>query len=208
MKNTLKTLLGLLVITLCIFFIIRSCDTNNKKSETVTVNGKQHEIIKRVIDTFYVTKTKNKYVKGDDIYHEVLVEKEKIVEIHDKIDTNMILQQYFQKIVYKDTLFLDSLGYVSVIDTISKNKIVGRGWSSMIKEKTIRDVIIVKDEPKNKLYLGFNTLFNKSNGLNTLGSGLLLETKKEKIYQVNVGLTNNNSIIKPVFGLGFYFKIK
>lgn len=206
-KLNFKLISFFIFLAIIVVTLVRSCDNDNHKVETVKVNGKEHEIIKRVIDTFYVTKTKSKYVKGDDIYHEVIVEREKIVEVHDKIDTNKILQQYFQKIVYKDTLFIDSLGYVSVIDTISRNKIIGREWNSMLKEKTIRDVIIVKDQPKNKLYLGINTFINRNNGLNTLTSGLLLETKKEKIYQINAGLTNNNGI-RPIFGFGFYWKLK
>lgn len=179
---------------------------------TVRIDGKKYEVIKHDIDTFEVVKTKVVTKKGEDIYHETIVEKQIVIPA--VVDTQALLKDYYSKVLYKDTLFLpDSLGTVSVTDTISQNKILGRTFDAKVKERTIKETMIVKELPKTQVYYGFTGGFNKADVISNVGGGLLVKTKKDKIYQVGVGVANRvtdgtNGTLSPYVGAGVYWKIK
>ena len=181
---------------------------------TVRIDGKKYEVIKHDIDTFEVVKTKVVTKKGSDIYHETIVEKEVKVEVPAIVDTAALLKDYYSKVLYKDVLVLpDSLGTVSVTDTISQNKILGRTFDAKVKERTIKETMIVKELPKTQVYYGFNGGFNKADVVSNIGAGVIVKTKKDKIYQVGVGVANRvtdgtNGALSPYVGAGVYWKIK
>ena len=179
---------------------------------TVRIDGKKYEVIKHDIDTFEVVKTKVVTKKGADIYHETIVEKE--VVIPTIIDTAALLKDFFAKNVYKDTLRLpDSLGIVAVTDTITQNKILGRTFNASVKQREIKETLIVKELPKTQVYYGFNGGFNKADVVSNIGAGVIIKTKKDKIYQLGAGVANRvtdgtNGTLSPYVGAGVYWKIK
>ena len=179
---------------------------------TIRIEGKKYEVIKHEIDTVDVIKTKVVTKKGEDIYHEVIVEKE--VQIPAVIDTAALLKDYYSKVLYKDVLVLpDSLGTVAVTDTISQNKILGRTFDANVKQRTIKETLIVKEPARNQVYYGLNGGFNKADVVSSVGAGIMLKTKKDKIYQFTLGV--NNRVVdgttggfSPYVGFGTYWKIK
>jgi len=179
---------------------------------TIRIDGKKYEVIKHTIDTVDVVKTKVVTKKGEDIYHEVIVEKEVIIPTI--IDTAALLKDYYSKVLYKDVLVLpDSLGTVAVIDTISQNRILGRTFNASVKQRTIKETTIVKEPAKTQLYYGLNAGFNKEDYVSAVGAGLILKTKKDKIYNLNIGVNNRttdgiNGAFSPYVGFGTYWKIK
>lgn len=179
---------------------------------TIRIEGKKYEVIKHEIDTVDVIKTKVVTKKGEDIYHEVIVEKE--VQIPAVVDTAALLKDYYSKVLYKDVLVLpDSLGTVAVTDTISQNRILGRTFNANVRERTIREELIVKEPAKTQLYYGLNAGFNKEDYVSAIGGGVILKTKKDKIYQFNLGVNNRttdgtNGSFSPYVGFGTYWKIK
>jgi hypothetical protein len=178
----------------------------------VKIDGKKYEVIKHIIDTVEVEKTKVVTKKGDDIYHEVIVIKE--VNIPKAIDTAALIKNYYSKVLYKDLLVLpDSLGTVVVIDTISQNRIIARTFDAKVKERTIREELIVKEPAKNQVYFGLNGGFNREDFISAVGAGVILKTKKDKIYNLNLGVNNRtidgtNGTFSPFVGFGTYWKIK
>ena len=179
---------------------------------TITIDGKKYEVIKHTIDTVDVIKTKVVTKRGDDIYHEVIVEKE--IKIPVNIDTIAIINDFYSKVLYKDVLVLpDSLGTVSVTDTISQNRILSRTFDAKVRERTIREELIVKEPAKNQVYYGLNGGFNKEDYVSAIGAGIILKTKKDKIYNLNIGVNNTtidgiNGTLSPFIGFGTYWKIK
>jgi hypothetical protein len=179
---------------------------------TIRIEGKKYEIIKYEIDTVDIVKTKVVTKKGEDIYHETIVEKE--VFIPAIIDTAALLKDYYSKVLYKDVLVLpDSLGTVSIIDTISQNKILGRTFNANVKQITIKETTIVKELPKTKVFYGLEGGFNKADFVNSVGAGILINTKKDKIYQLGVGVNNQtidgtNGSFSPYIRGGVYWKLK
>jgi len=180
--------------------------------KTIRIDGKKYEVIKHEIDTIDVIKTKVVTKKGEDIYHETIVEKEVFVPVN--VDTTAILKDYYSKVLYKDVLVLpDSLGTVAVTDTISQNKILGRTFNASVKQRTIKETTIVKELPKTKVFYGFEGGFNKQDVVSHVGLGILLNTKKDKIYNLGIGVANRvvdgtNGGLTPYINGGVYWKIR
>jgi hypothetical protein len=206
----IKNIALLLLIVIVVF---QQCGGNKKETgEIVKVDGKKYELIKHDIDTIEVVKTKVVTKKGEDIYHETIVEKEVLIPVN--VDTAALLKDYYSKVLYKDVLVLpDSLGTVAVTDTISQNKILGRTFNANVKQRTIKETMIVKELPKTQVYYGFTGGFNKEDVVSNVGTGLLIKTKSDKIYQIGVGVANRvtdgtNGTLSPYIGGGVYWKIR
>jgi hypothetical protein len=197
----------IIILVLVGVIVVQQCTSKEDSDKPlVNVDGKNYELLKQKIDTVVIDHYKTKYVKGSDIYHETIVEKEKRVEVpvYLKGDTIRIVQEYNKKVLYKDKLVLDNdLGSIELTDTISQNKIVGRKWNAQIKERTITDTKIVKELPKNQVYAGISGVVGNSNVL--VGPQLTLKTKKDNIYGLNVYLDNN---LNKYIGVNLAWKIK
>lgn len=212
----MKKLLNLKNIAIALLIVIvvfQQCGGNKKVTgEIVKVDGKKYELIKHEIDTVEVVKTKVVTRKGEDIYHETIVEKE--VLIPTIIDTAALLKDYYSKVLYKDVLVLpDSLGTVAVTDTISQNKILGRTFNANVKQRIIKETTIVKELPKTKLFYGFEGGFNKADVVSHIGMGILLNTKTDKIFNLGIGVANRvvdgtNGRLTPYINGGVYWKIR
>jgi hypothetical protein len=181
---------------------------------TIRIDGKKYEVLKHTIDTIEVEKVKVVTKKGEDIVHEVIDVDTLVLKEMVNVDSAAILKDYLAKIVYKDTLILDGgLGTIALTDTITKNRILGRTWDAKVKERIIKEEMIVKEPARNQLYYGLNAGFNKEDYVSAIGAGLILKTKKDKIYQIGLGVNNRtsdgtNGSFSPYVGFGTYWKIK
>jgi hypothetical protein len=174
----------LIIITILICAIgIEQCRSfqTRQKPETIKVDGKKYDVIDRKIDTIYITKTSTIYRPGKKIPYKVLVEKP--VYIPAKIDTSAVINAYFAKVIYKDTLRIDKIGYISVTDTLNKNKILGRSYSYEFKLPTIKDYMMIKELPRNQFYIGGNIIVGNNRVF--AGPQILWKTKKDNIYGMN-----------------------
>lgn len=195
----------IIILVLIGVIVVQQCTSGGDSDKpTVTVDGKKYELLKHKIDTVVVDHFKTKYVKGEDIYHETVVEKNVEIPVYVKGDTVRIVQEYSKKVLYKDKLVLDNdLGTIELTDTISQNKIIGRKWNAQIKERTITDTKIVKELPKNQVFAGLGGVVGNSNVL--VGPQISLKTKKDNIYGVNVYVDNN---LNKYIGFNLAWKIK
>lgn len=178
----------------------------------VFIAGKAYEVIKHDIDTIEVEKTKVVTKKGADIVHEVILHDTAVKLVN--VDTAALLHDYLAKIIYKDTLKLpDSLGTIALVDTIHKNRILGRTFDAKVKQREIKETMIVKELPKTKVFYGFEGGFNKADVVSHLGFGTLVNTKSDKIYHLGIGVANRTTDatsgkLSPYIGGGVYWKIK
>jgi hypothetical protein len=181
---------------------------------TIRIDGKKYEVIKHTIDTVEVEKVKVVTKKGKDIVHEVIDVDTLVLKELVNVDTTALLKDYLAKVVYKDTLKLDGdLGIIALTDTITKNRILGRTWDAKVKERIIKEELIVKEPAKAQLYYGLNAGFNKTDYVSAVGAGVILKTKKDKLYQLGIGVNNRttdgtNGAFSPYVGFGTYWKIK
>ena len=202
LKLDLKTLL--IIALVLIVILMRACGDggSNTPGETIKVDGKKYEVLNRTVDTLKVPVKTVEYRKGKEIYVETPI----YVEIPAKVDTLSILKDYYAKRVYIDTLKLkDDLGFIVVNDTVSQNSLLGRMWDAQVNKTTIKEQIIVKELPRNQVYIGLVGGFDKQNIVNFAGPSLLLKTKKDKIYSIGVGYSGDKSV--SIQG-GIYWKIK
>lgn len=223
MKRLLKIdIKTLAIMVLCVFLLMRSCDNGKDPDdvEIVKVDGKDYGLVKQKIDTVVVTKE----VKVPT-YVPKYITKTVEVEIPIDIDTLAIITDYYTKYTVKDTLNLTydfpngvtdsigqkpnpNLGYGVLTDVISQNKIISRDVNWFFKIPTIYNTTIVKELPKRQLYYGLNMNFNKEDVVSTVGVGLIMKSKKDKLYQFNVGVVNNGDLgMKSYIGGGLYWKI-
>jgi hypothetical protein len=147
-------------------------------------------------DTIVEVKNIVKYKRGESIPFVVLDTIVKINEVHDTI---RIISDYNRVYAYYDTLKLDSAQYVYVSDTISQNKILGRGYGGHFVEKTIRIETTKIMPPKFAVYwgvLGDYREFDKKVGF---GFGLAFKMPKNGLF--TIGATTNQ------YSIGIYKKL-
>jgi hypothetical protein len=147
-------------------------------------------------DTVYQQKTFTKFIKGKSIPFVVLDTIYNIDEVHDTIT---IVKDYNQVKVYSDTMRIDSLGYAYIQDTISHNKIQGRGFKAEISEKTIYVTKTITPKPKSEVYLGVLGDLRAFDNKVGLGLGLGYKTAKNGLFTINA--TTNH------YSLGYYIKL-
>jgi hypothetical protein len=146
-------------------------------------------------DTIVEVKNIVKYKRGESIPFVVLDTIVKIDEVHDTIK----ISDYSRVYAYYDTLKLDSVQYVYVSDTISQNKILGRGYGGHFVDKTIRIETTKIMPPKFAVYwgvLGDYREFDKKVGF---GFGLAFKMPKNGLF--TLGATTNQ------YSIGIYKKL-
>jgi hypothetical protein len=147
-------------------------------------------------DTIVEVKNIVKYKRGESIPFVVLDTIVKIDEVHDTI---RIISDYNRVYAYYDTLKLDSAQYVYVSDTISQNKILGRGYGGHFVQKEIRIQTTKIMPPKFAVYwgvLGDYREFDKKVGF---GFGLAFKMPKNGLF--TLGATTNQ------YSIGIYKKL-
>ena len=147
-------------------------------------------------DTIVEVKNIVKYKRGESIPFVVLDTIVKIDEVHDTI---RIISDFNRVYAYYDTLKIDSAQYVYVSDTISQNKILGRGYGGHFVQKEIR-IETTKIKPDRfAVYwgvLGDYREFDKKVGF---GFGLGFKMPKNGLF--TIGATTNQ------YSLGIYKKL-
>ena len=167
--------------------------------------------------TKVITRVIYKYVTVEKIRKvNVLVPKieYKIVEVLGKptaLDTVSILQQYYPKNVFTDVLVLEKgQGKVTITDTVSHNRLVGRTFISEIKPKLVRERVEVIEPNVREYYLGPEVTTNFNGVNNWYGLNALLKTKGNNILKLGAGINMRDGLDgpKPYLAGGFYIKIK
>ena len=103
-----------------------------------------------------------------------------------------LLTAYYTKNIQKDSIKVDTFGYVKTLDTVNQNRIIGRQWISDLKipEKTTTITVTQTLPSKTQIYLGFSLTGNKEMPLNGASVGGLLKNKREQVYGAKIGLMN------------------
>lgn len=178
----MKDIVIVLLVAVLIFFIFS--DATYTKTEPIVVS-----------DTVYQQKTFTKFIKGKSIPFVIL---DTIYLIERVTDTITIVKDYNQVKVYSDTMRIDSLGYAYIQDTISQNKIQGRGFSANFNLPTITITKLIEPKSKNQLYLGFIGDLKHSNGQIGIGGSIALKTAKNTLYTATATMNG--------YSFGYYKK--
>ena len=116
-----------------------------------------------------------------------------------------LVRELLTKNISSDSIKIDSIGHVYIIDTVSKNMITGRSTRYNLKYPIITNTVIVPEKKKLQLYVGGGIQGQKSGLINQINANLLLKTKKDHIYGGSFGV---NLLGEFQFGVQSYWKIK
>ena len=147
----------------------------------------------------------------------VMVEKPVPYAVHDTIqtivDTNSIVNGYLNSMnIFTNTYKFDKKqGSITITDTISNNKLIGRKYTTKITPRI--DTLRIPEPFKRKVYAGIESSFNKPDVVGSIGFGFLINSKSNKIYQFGLGVNNRvtdgtNGQLTPYIKGGVYWKIK
>jgi hypothetical protein len=178
----MKEIVIVLLVAVLIFFIAN--DARYTKSAPIIVS-----------DTVYQQKTFTKFIKGNSIPFVIL---DTIYLIDTIKDTITIVKDYNQVKVYSDTMRIDSFAYAYIQDTISQNKIQGRGFSANFNLPTITITKLIEPKSKNQLYLGFIGDLKHSNGQIGIGGSIAFKTAKNTLYTATATMNG--------YSFGYYKK--
>jgi hypothetical protein len=161
------------------------------------------------IDTFYITKDtviKKKIfpVRVDTLYDTSFVPNPNYDSL--KVQYEELAKDFLLRRIYRDSLTLDSFGYVLVIDTVRYNKLFDREYKYHYELPIVsKQVDIIKPTPKKgQLYLGGGVAGTKTSFQSVQG-GLLFKTKNDKIIGGFVGVGADGNIF---YGVQSYWKIR
>ena len=196
-----KLLTGIiLVLVLYVAFSKNGCTPKHQKSDTLIV----HDTTWQRYDSLVYSKPK----PGKIVYMPPTVEylaDTNYARLKEQYDS--LLKEFFALKTYYDTVRLDTLGYVSVIDSVQKNGIIGRSFHTNYKIPTITTTKTITHyaPPKAALFFGGGVEGNKTLGVTGANVGILYKSKKDKIVGLNVGSTIGQQL---TFGVSSYWKIK
>lgn len=150
-----------------------------------TIPGK----IEVVIDTQYVPKP-YKVVQYKPVFKTDTLELTEIVQV----DTSQIVLDYHRRRYYSDTVKID-FGHAIINDTVTENRIAGRGVKTNQRLPVIKETVTIFQPPRNILYLGFSGTGSKQNFFYSIGTDLSLKTRNDRIYSAGVNLTRDNQVL-------------
>lgn len=191
-------IIALLIMILYVTFKHQNANGGLVKSDTVTyvhyvyykdTTRSRPTLVQRIRDTLFESYVEYYPAEG---YSELLEQFENLK------------QDLLSRNVYKDSLYLDSLGWVNITDTVQKNTIVGREFIKNIKipEKTTiitNDVVVNKRE----MYAG-PTLRLLSPTTFGIGGGILYKDLQNRVYGGNVSWDGG----KLTYGVSYYTPFK
>jgi hypothetical protein len=177
----------------------KGCTGSQIKADTVTL----HDTAWIHHDSLIVKKLKVKEIIHDTLPAEYIADTNypKL-----KAQYDALVFAHLAKKIYADTVKIDTLGYVTVADTVHKNELQNRSYKYNYKIPTITVTTTITKQapPKGALFMGGGVTGN-SNEVKSLFGGFLYKSKKDKVFGLNVGLTGNSKI---VYGVQSYWKIK
>ena len=144
-------------------------------------------VVEKVIDT--ITKIKiDTITRLDTVYIPKYSYKLRVDTIT-KYDTVRIIEEYFTKVYYQDTILKDSNAFIVVMDTLYQNEIISRSVYSQIYPRTIYKTSYRIIDPKFKLKVGFGV----GGWDDKFGASLkvLAVTKRDKTYGASYDFINN-----------------
>lgn len=197
-----KNYLSLLILALLAIVILQRCEAP-KPVDGPTI----------IRDTTWVIKDSTVYSKPQVIKTiPIDVSRDTIINNY-MPDTNyqkLVLQyqevvnQLLTKNIQADSLKIDSIGYVHVLDTVQKNLIVGRSFKYNLVYPIIKETITLPPARKNQLYVGGEVEGSLTSLVSGINAGLLFKNKKDQIFGLKAGLTPQG---QPNVGVSSFWKI-
>ena len=200
MKINFNNILSIAILILAVIIVLQRSNSSPDIIEKPivirdTVWQKKDSVIytsPKVIQTIPVKIISEKYLP-DPNYDKLVLQYQELVKLH------------LSKNVQKDSVKIDSIGFVKVTDTVQNNIVQNRKWEYNIKYPIIKETVIQPPKRVNQLYIGGGLQGNQYNIINSINGGILYKNKKDQIYGLSIGINTNGQV---VYGVSSYWKIK
>lgn len=200
MKINFNNILSIAILILAVIIVLQRSDSSPDIIEKPivirdTIWQKKDSVIytsPKVVQTIPIKIISEKYLP-DPNYDKLVLQYQELVKLH------------LSKNVQKDSVKIDSIGFVKVIDTVQNNIVQNRKWEYNIKYPIIKETVIQPSKKVNQLYIGGGLQGNQYNIINSINGGILYKNKKDQIYGLSVGINTNGQV---VYGVSSYWKIK
>ena len=200
MKINFNNILSIAILILAVIIVLQRSNSSPDIVEKPiilrdTIWQKKDSVIysfPKVVQTIPIKIISEKYLP-DPNYDKLLLQYQELVKLH------------LSKNVQKDSVQIDSIGFVKVTDTVQNNIVQNRKWEYNIKYPIIKETIIQPSKKVNQLYIGGGLQGNQYNIINSINGGILYKNKKDQIYELSIGVNTNGQV---VYGVSSYWKIK
>ena len=200
MKINFNNILSIAILILAVIIVLQRSNSSPdiiEKSIVIrdTIWQKKDSVIytsPKVVQTIPVKIISEKYLP-DPNYDKLVLQYQELVKLH------------LAKNIQKDSVQIDSIGFVKVTDTVQNNIVQNRKWEYNIKYPIIKETIIEPPKKINQLYIGGGLQGNQYNIINSINGGILYKNKKDQLYGLSIGVNTNGQV---VYGLSSYWKIK
>ena len=200
MKINFNNILSIAILILAVIIVLQRSNSSPDIIEKPivvrdTIWQKKDSVIytsPKVVQTIPIKIISEKYLP-DPNYDKLVLQYQELVKLH------------LAKNIQKDSVQIDSIGFVKVTDTVQNNIVQNRKWEYNIKYPIIKETIIEPPKKVNQLYIGGGLQGNQYNIVNSINGGILYKNKKDQIYELSVGINTNGQV---VYGLSSYWKIK
>lgn len=186
----------IILVLIVVILLLRQCSGDGGE-----ITPSEPTIVTKV-ETKYDTITIDKKVYVPKWKTKIVTKVDSIL-VNTPIDTLEVLKDYYAKNVFVDEIQLDSLGVVTITDTIWKNTLFNRQVNSDIIIPTTT-VTQTKYINQRELYWGFG-LNGSSKQFNYVGGSLLYRNRKKQAFGLGIGV---NDQLQPVISTQFLWKIE
>lgn len=157
-------------------------------------------------------------VKDSLVYSKPQVIKTIQVQSHDTIynhyipDTNYqrltiqyqkVVDELLAKNILRDSVRIDSNGYVKITDTVQKNLVVGRSTEVNIRYPIIKEVVTIPQKKVTQLYVG--GVIQAAPQISQISVGALLKTRNDFLFGTSLGVNTYGNL---QYGAAAYWKLK
>jgi hypothetical protein len=196
MKKYFGDIRNLIILVLIIvILLLRQCSGDGGE-----ITPSEPTIVTKV-ETKYDTITIDKKVYVPKWKTKIVTQVDSIL-VNTPIDTLEVLKDYYAKNVFVDKIELDSLGFVTITDTIWKNTLFNRLVESEIIIPTTTVTQTEYINPR-EFYIGFG-LNGTSKQFNYVGGSILYRTRKKQAFGLGIGL---NDQFQPIISTQFLWKL-
>lgn len=200
MKINFNNILSIAILILAVIIVLQRSNSSPDIIEKPivvrdTVWQKKDSVVytsPKVVQTIPVKIISEKYLP-DPNYDKLVLQYQELVKLH------------LAKNIQKDSVKIDSIGFVKVTDTVQNNIVQNRKWEYNIKYPIIKETVIQPPKKVNQLYIGGGLQGNQYNIINSINGGILYKNKKDQLHGLSVGINTNGQV---VYGVSSYWKIK
>jgi hypothetical protein len=199
MQAVKKNLVNIIVLVLLVIVALQRCEPTGPSEQPTIVR----DTVLVVKESFTTTKPQ---VVETILAHDSIITKEYVPDTNYAklvLQYQEVVNQLLAKNIQKDSVAIDSVGYVKITDTVQKNLVIGRSVQTKISYPIIRETITLPAKKTNQLYIGGAILGSPSP--NAIMGSALLKTRNEKLFGGSLSINTYGDI---QYGVHSYWKIK